>query len=94
MDFPFDEPENVAVFTCFHIMEKNKDICHVFHDNDDGAWQFLCDKKHSMSDARIVSLKSIFEKDPSVGALADMPPGYGATRKNKSSPWMGFKKHP
>lgn len=91
MKFPFQEPENIAVFTCVHILEGDADICYVTHDEDDGGWQFLCGENHDESDARIVSLKQIVEMDPSVGALSDMPLGYGAVRNDKASPWKGFK---
>jgi Uncharacterized protein conserved in bacteria len=91
MSFPFKESENVMVFTCRHILEGKADICYVTHDEDDGAWQFLCGQNHNESDARIVSLKNIVDIDPSVGALADMPLGCGAIRENKSSQWKGFR---
>ena len=90
MEFPFNEPENVAVFTCRHILENHTDICRVTHDADDGAWQFLCGQKHEVADARIVSLKEIFVKDPSVGILADLPLGCVAIRENKESLWMRY----
>jgi hypothetical protein len=91
MEFPFSDFENTAVFTCSHILEGNDDICYVTHDEDDGGWQFLCGQSHSAADARIVSLKSIFDKDPSVGVLSDMPLGCGATRDDKLSQWRGFR---
>lgn len=93
MDFPFDDAPNTAVITCYHILEGNGDICYVSHDEDDGGWQFLCDlDSHSESDARIVSLKQIFDKDPSVELLADMPLGFCAVRADKDSEWKGYKK--
>ena len=92
MDFPFNESENTAVFTCSHVLKDNDNICYVTHDEDDGGWQFLCGKNHNESDARIVSLKNIFVKDPSVGALSKMPLGCGATREGKDLPWKGFRK--
>lgn len=92
MKFPFNEPENVAVFTCVHVLENGADICYVTHDEDDGAWQFLCGKSHDESDARVVSLKNIVELDPSVGVLSNMPLGCGAARDGKASRWKGFRK--
>jgi hypothetical protein len=92
MSFPFNEPENVAVFTCSHILDDKVDICYVTHDEDDGAWQFLCGQTHTEADARIVSLKEMVDMDSSIGALAGMPLGCGAVRDNSLSPWKGFKK--
>ena len=92
MEFPFNESENVAVFTCVHVLENGSDICYVTHDDDDGAWQFLCNETHEVSDARVVSLKKMFDLDNSIAALSNMPLGCGAVRENKSSNWEGFKK--
>jgi hypothetical protein len=91
MDFSFNESKNVAVITCCHILEDNDAICYVTHDEEDGCWQFLCGKDHDESEVRIVSLEEIFEKDPTIGMLSDMPLGCGATRENRESPWKGFR---
>ena len=92
MNFPFDEKENVAVFTCCHIINGGVEIQYASHDEDDGAWQFLCDLvTHETSEVSIVSLKEIFELDNSVGELASMPLGSYATRVDKNSPWEEFK---
>ena len=91
MKFPFNEPENLAVFTCVHVLERGADICYVTHDEDDGGWQFMCGESHDESDARIVSLQEIFDRDPSVGVLSQMPLGCGAVRENRESPWKGFR---
>ena len=93
MNFPFNEQENVAVFTCCHIIREDSDIYYVSHDEDDGAWQFLCNlESHQNSDANIVSLKQIFELDNSIGELANMPLGSYATRVDKNSPWKEFRR--
>ena len=49
---------------------------YVSHDEDDGMWQFLCGKAHETDEAKLVSLKSVFDLDNSVGILKDMPCGY------------------
>jgi len=87
MDFPFHDPEHVAVFTCVHVLEHNDNICYVYHDEEDGAWQFLCKQEHRTSDGRIISLKEAFLIDSSIGGLAELPLGCGVMRENKLSPW-------
>ena len=54
---------------------------YVSHYEDDGMWQFLCGKAHETDEAKLVSLKSVFDLDNSVGILKDMPCGYYAERK-------------
>lgn len=87
MGFPFGDAPNTAVITCSHVLEDNKPILYVSHD-EDGIWQFLCGKQHDESKARIVSLYSIFMQDNSVAELAEMPCGYFAERQNRDTKWI------
>ena len=43
------------------ILENGEPILYVSHDEDDGMWQFLCGKAHETDEAKLVSLKSVFE---------------------------------
>ena len=76
MKFPFYDAPNTATITCCHILENGEPILYVSHDEDDGMWQFLCGKAHETDEAKLVSLKSVFDLDNSVGILKDMPCGY------------------
>ena len=75
MKFPFYDAPNTATITCCHILENGEPILYVSHDEDDGMWQFLCGKAHETDEAKLVSLKSVFDLDNSVGILKDMPCG-------------------
>lgn len=78
--------------TCRHVLEGNVDIVHVFHDADDGMWQFLCEAEHHDSeDAKMVSLSQIVALDPSGNALHDMSVGFGASRPEPKAAWEPFK---
>lgn len=73
-------------------MENDADICYVSHDEDDGSWQVLCAyDNHIESDARIISLKQVFDLDNSVGQLANMPLGCYGVREQKDASWQVFK---
>lgn len=87
MKFPFYDVPNTATITCCHIIENGEPILYVSHDEDDGMWQFLCGKTHGTDEAKLVSLKSIFDLDNSVGILKDMPCGYYAERKTQNDEW-------
>ena len=65
MKFPFSDVPNTACFTCCHVLEENKPILYVSHD-EDGYWQFLCGGNHKEEDVRVVSLASILRIDESV----------------------------
>lgn len=84
----FLEPDNLAVFTCTHVMKGGDPILYVFHDMDDGGWQFLCGApQHLNSDAMIVALSEIVDVDASVRDVADMPVGNCASRKDRHDSW-------
>ena len=54
--------------------------------------QFLCGKAHETDEAKLVSLKSVFDLDNSVGILKDMPCGYYAERKAQDDEWSVRKR--
>lgn len=88
VEFPFNEPENTAVFTCNHIIENNAPVLYVSHDKEDGMWQFLCGEAHTIKDGRMISLKEIYDIDNTISKIADMPYGYFAERNDKNSNWQ------
>ena len=90
--FSFYDNPNTAVITCSHIINKEYPILYVSHDPDDGMWQFLCGKAHETDEAKLVSLKSVFDLDNSVGILKDMPCGYYAERKAQDDEWSVRKR--
>lgn len=92
MDFPFYDAPDTAAIICCHIINDGKPILYVSHDEDDGMWQFLCGKAHETDEAKLVSLKSVFDLDNSVGILKDMPCGYYAERKAQDDEWSVRKR--
>ena len=88
MEFPFYDSPDTATIICCHIMERQAPILYVSHDEDDGMWQFLCGETHEINEAKLVSLKWVFDLDNSVSALKDMPCGYYAERKTQDDDWI------
>ncbi len=88
MEFPFYDAPDTAAIICCHIMENELPILYVSHDEEDGMWQFLCGRTHEIEEAKLVSLKWVFESDNSVGILKDMPCGYYAERKTQNDDWV------
>ena len=85
--WPFDDPENVASFSCRHVLE-GQPVREVSHDDDDGAWQVLCGEAHEDDDIRIVCLGCLVEREPGLVVLADLPYGWCAHRESPDSPWV------
>lgn len=86
MNFPFNDAPNTATIACSHIVEDGKPILFVSR-GEDGMWQFLCGESHDPDEARIVSLEQVFELDPSIGDLNDMPLGYYVERPSQDKDW-------
>ncbi|MDR1276431.1 MAG: hypothetical protein LBL72_08665 [Candidatus Accumulibacter sp.] len=78
--FPFEVPENTAALTCRHVLNEGRPILFAFHDDDDD-WQFLCGGSHAEEDAVVVTLKQVFDRDPSIEPLASLPEGMSAERE-------------
>ncbi|WP_304610309.1 hypothetical protein [Muribaculum intestinale] len=84
---PFADVPDTAVITCCHVTDDGAPVLYVSHDDDDGMWQFLCGGEHSEDEARIVSLRYIYELDNSLGLLKDLPCGYCAERESLKGKW-------
>ena len=91
-EWPFEDERRVAVITTTHVVRAGKPILYVSHDADDGGWQFLSGDRINIKDAMLLALEEIFEIDPSVGSLANLPLGHCATRRSPRSAWRVQKK--
>jgi hypothetical protein len=85
-DWPFDQPKNCGVVTLRSIVDGDP-ILYVSHDADDHGWQFLDGNPVEMTNAVLVGLGEIVDRDPSVLEVANMPPGWFAVRDSQTSPW-------
>lgn len=86
--WPFDQPPDCAVLTTAHVIRSGAVITHVSHDADDHGWQFHYAGDKAESDAMIVALREICRLDPTVLEIADLPPGWVATRSGLGEPWL------
>jgi hypothetical protein len=86
-NWPFQDPQNVAIFTTKHIAKNGRPILFVFHDADDGAWQFHSDDITRSEDMMILALSEIVEIDPTIAELADLPFGWKASRNSPLDSW-------
>ena len=85
--WPFDQARNTATFTVRSIMDGSKPILRVKHDLDDHGWQFLSGEIIRMENALLVGLGEVVSRDSSLYELADLPPGWEATRENIHESW-------
>lgn len=87
INFPFSDTPDTACFTCCHVLNENKPILYVSHD-EDGYWQFLCGGQHTQADAKIVSLAEILKIDRSIADLAELNYGEYAEAADIESDWL------
>jgi hypothetical protein len=86
-EWPFDEPTNVAAFGTVRVFREDYPILYVSHDHD-GDWQILCGTTNDLEHAMVVCLGCAFQKDPTIGQLADLPIGWIARRESVNHPWV------
>ncbi len=72
-------------------MKNGCDIAYVYHDEDDHGWQFHYNGEKNVADCMVVALEEIVVLDSSVLEVADIPPGWMASREEKGAPWKRAK---
>lgn len=89
----FPDPGNTAVFTTKFVLFEKKDITRVYHDEEDGAWQFFSDDPFENYEdvAKVVALDEIVSLDKTVLEIADLPMGCCAVRESRYTDWRIFK---
>ena len=90
-NWKFDQAENVGAVTTRAVIDDNQPILLAIHYGDDCSWAFLCDTTEKESDSRMVTMKEIVEKDPTLLEIADLPPGWIAYRDFVGDEWDKFE---
>ena len=85
--WPFDQPRHCATLTMRQVLDGSEPILLVSHDADDHGWQFIGRTDGNVKDGRVVCLGEMVTRDPSVLQVADLPPGWQATRRSSKHPW-------
>jgi hypothetical protein len=85
--WPFDQAEDVAAITTRQVLEDRLPVLLVMHYQDDHSWAFLCGTTAESSDARVLSMREVLERDPTLASIADLPPGCSARREAVGASW-------
>jgi diadenosine tetraphosphate (Ap4A) HIT family hydrolase len=59
----------------------------VTHYEDDDSWAFLDGQPINESDALVVAMQTVMTRHPTLTEVADLPPGWTATRAAVGAPW-------
>jgi len=87
-NWKFSDPPHTRIFTTKRVISGEDPVTRVFHDADDGAWQFHGPQKSNKEDVAIVCFHHIVDKDSTINQLADLEVGWCAWRENTSSAWI------
>jgi hypothetical protein len=86
-EWPFGDSPDVTTITVRQIVEGGVPILLAARDAVDGVWQFLATGEEGVADGMVVSLLSMFGRDPTIAEVADLEPGWQATRERVGAAW-------
>ena len=86
-EWPFDQGQNVAAITTRQVIEDGQPVLMVIHYSDDHSWAFLCNTTGEETDGRVIAMGQAVKLDPSLHAIADLPPGWVAERNSVTEQW-------
>ena len=78
----------MAVLIERSVMARLRPIAYVYRDMDDDGFQFISDGGRTEADAMMVGLEEVYRLDPTIGQLADLPPGWRAVRGRPGEGWV------
>lgn len=90
-DWPFDRPPDAGAVTLPSIVFEGAPLLFVLHDAEYGGWLFVDRWPVDLFDAAVVRMDEIAKLDPSLLQVADLPPGWSASRASADSPWERSK---
>src|SRR5688500_9290883 len=85
-EWPFSDPENVVAISTVQVFRRGFPILDVSHDYN-GDWQFLCGTTSEAKDGIVVCIGCAYQKDKTIGELADLPLGSTVWRDDVGGPW-------
>lgn len=91
--WPFDQAPNVAAITTRGVLDDGLPILLVQHYEDDHCWAFLCGTTSSTEDGRVVGMGTAVSLDPTLRTIADLQPGWWATRSAVGATWHREQVH-
>lgn len=80
-------------YVCIHVFNGSSPVRLV--SRPDGDWCFLCGQEHDevSSSYRVVGIDHLFDKDPSLIELQDLPTNWEAERTDPGEFWLRTQCH-
>jgi hypothetical protein len=83
----FDQAPNVAAITNDRVLD-GAAIRLVVHYSADDSWAFLDGGAFDIAHGKVVGMGEVLTLDPSLTEVADLPPGWTATRTHVGAAWQ------
>jgi hypothetical protein len=82
---------HMRAYVCVHVCDNIRPVLLVSREG--GSWSFLCGDIHPQeaSSYRVVGIGHLFERDPSLLELVDLPADWEAERRNVGAAWIRTK---
>jgi hypothetical protein len=87
MTWKFDQAPNVACIASRAIFNE-RPILVVTHYDDDHSWAFLDGEPFDPAEALVVAMSTVLNVHPELVEIADLPPGWTASRAADGRPWL------
>lgn len=92
-NWPFADPVSTGAFCTALVAREHYPALRVVHDHD-GDWQFLDATTDDPGEPVLLCLGCVFESDPTLAEIADLPRGWAACREQPGAAWERWQKEP
>jgi hypothetical protein len=85
--WPFDQAPNVAAVSDASVVDEAAPVLLVVHYSEDDSWGFFSGEPFAPERGKVISMAEALELDLTLQGIADLPPGWTATRQLAGGPW-------
>jgi hypothetical protein len=87
-DWPFDQAPNVAAVSDAAVTSEGAPVLLVIHYSDDDSWGFFSGEPFNPERGKVIGMGQALQLDPTLRAIADLAPGWSATRADREAAWV------
>lgn len=86
--WPFDQAPNVAAISDAAVVDRDAPILLAVHYSSDDSWAFLWETVFDVSHGKVIGMGEALGIDATLREIADLPPGWTASRHRVGAPWV------
>lgn len=85
-EWPFEQPKRLFAYMDGDAATGMATVVAAFHERN-GTWLFLTANRAPAGEPREICFGCLYEVDPSIAEIADLPRGWAALRRTPDQPW-------